>query len=190
VEKRGRNERGYLDGDGGVVGGVGLEHHFVVGDHHDVGLDLLGDALGPRRRQVEPHRARPRRQQRQRRGGKSQQKSPRGRRHCPRPPDLAALLRSRATRGSLDWTFFYTSLDWTSGESRSNGLREGSRSRGEETGTQRGGLGILGMSGGVHKKKFPRHVMRDTGGGSPGHGLEWVLVGNGGARQRSLVYAK
>jgi hypothetical protein len=106
VEKRGRNERGYLDGDGGVVGGVGLEHHFVVGEHHDVGLDLLGDALGPRRRQVEPHRARPRRQQRQRRGGKSQQKSPRGRRHCPRPPDLAALLRSRATRGSLDWTFF------------------------------------------------------------------------------------
>lgn len=45
----------YLDGDGGVRAGVGLVHDRVVGEHHDVGLDLLGDALGPRRRQLEPH---------------------------------------------------------------------------------------------------------------------------------------
>lgn len=37
---------------------MGLVHEGVVGEHHHVGLDLLGHALGPRLRQVQPHRLR------------------------------------------------------------------------------------------------------------------------------------
>ena len=67
---RSRNHRNGESGDSGVV----LGHEEVFGEHDDVGLNLLRHALGPRRRQAQPHRRRAERKQDEEMHGAHQQR--------------------------------------------------------------------------------------------------------------------
>lgn len=74
----------YLNGESGDSCGV-LGYDAVVGDHDDVGLDLLRNALGPRRRQAHPQRRRAGRQQDEEEEGAQQQRRGRPQDHRTAP---------------------------------------------------------------------------------------------------------
>ena len=92
----GEHNRGkrYLDGNGGMRVGVGLEHDGIVGEHHHVGLDLLRHAFGPRLWHVQPHRLRV-----ERRDGKRHREGLRHRHLGRRPRDLR--LEGSGRRGRM-----------------------------------------------------------------------------------------